>query len=99
MGRVPSVALLVVFVLRTFVFTIIRVDGHSMDTTLANNERLFVTVFDVKISGADRGDNTLGVFGDGPDVPKQESTAWARGYSFFQSELAVDFRNGPALGF
>lgn len=51
-----AVALLVVFVLRTFVFTIIRVDGHSMDTTLAHNERLFVTVFDMKLSGADRGD-------------------------------------------
>lgn len=51
-----AVALLIVFVLRTFVFTIIRVDGESMMKTLNNNERLFVTVFDVKLSGADRGD-------------------------------------------
>ena len=51
-----AVALLVVFVLRTFVFTIIRVDGESMQPTLLNNERLFVTVFDTKLWGPDRGD-------------------------------------------
>lgn len=51
-----AVALLVVFVLRSFVFTIIRVDGASMQTTLYNNERLFVTVFDTKIWGPDRDD-------------------------------------------
>lgn len=51
-----AVALLVVFVLRSFVFTIIRVDGASMQPTLQNNERLFVTVFDTKFSGADRGE-------------------------------------------
>lgn len=51
-----AVALLVVFVLKSFVFTIIRVDGNSMNPTLANGERLFVSVLDVKISGAERGD-------------------------------------------
>jgi signal peptidase I len=51
-----AVALLVVFVLRSFVFTIIRVDGASMQTTLYNNERLFVSVFDVKLWGPSRGD-------------------------------------------
>ncbi len=51
-----AVALLVVFVLKSFVFTIIRVDGGSMNPTLANGERLFVSVMDVKISGAERGD-------------------------------------------
>ena len=51
-----AVALLVVFVLKSFVFTIIRVDGTSMSPTLANGERLFVSVLDVKLSGADRGD-------------------------------------------
>ena len=51
-----AVALLIVFVLRSFVFTIIRVDGESMQPTLLNNERLFVTVFDVKLWGPDRGD-------------------------------------------
>ena len=51
-----AVALLVVFVLKSFVFTIIRVDGTSMNPTLLDDQRLFVSVLDVKISGADRGD-------------------------------------------
>ena len=51
-----AVALLLVFVIRTFVFTVIRVDGESMQPTLYNNERLFVTVLDARLSGVDRGD-------------------------------------------
>lgn len=51
-----GVALFVVFVLRTFLFQIIRVDGSSMFDTLENNERLFVTVLDVKLKGVDRND-------------------------------------------
>lgn len=51
-----AVALLVVFVLKSFVFTIIRVDGGSMKPTLVNDQRLFVTVADVKLFGAERGD-------------------------------------------
>jgi len=51
-----AVALLVVFVIRTFLFQIIRVDGDSMNSTLLNGERLFVTVTDVLLDGADRGD-------------------------------------------
>ena len=51
-----AVALLLVFVIRTFLFQIIRVDGDSMNTTLMHNERLFVTVLDVKLNGVERGD-------------------------------------------
>ena len=51
-----AVALLVVTVLQNFVFTLIRVDGESMQPTLLNNERLFVTVFDVKFGDVERGD-------------------------------------------
>jgi len=51
-----AVALLVVFVVRTFLFQIIRVDGASMSTTLLDGERLFVTVPDVKLQEAERGD-------------------------------------------
>ncbi|MBQ4088933.1 MAG: signal peptidase I [Clostridia bacterium] len=51
-----AVALLVVFLLKSFVFTIIKVDGDSMNDTLLDGQRLFVTVTDVKLSGADRGD-------------------------------------------
>lgn len=48
------VAILVVFVIQSFLFRIIRVDGHSMDTTLADGERLFVTVTDVKFGSVAR---------------------------------------------
>jgi len=51
-----AVALLVVTVLRMFVFTLIRVDGESMQPTLLNGERLFVTVYDVKFGEIERGD-------------------------------------------
>ncbi len=51
-----AIALMVVFFIRNFLFQIIRVDGESMSTTLLHNERLFVTVLDVKLAGADRGD-------------------------------------------
>lgn len=51
-----AVALLVVFVVRTFLFQIIRVDGNSMNSTLLDGERLFVTVADVKLKGVERGD-------------------------------------------
>lgn len=51
-----AVALFAVFIIRSFLFQIIRVDGSSMYDTLENNERLFVTVLDVKLSGVDRND-------------------------------------------
>ncbi len=50
------VAVAIVIVVRMFLFTIIRVDGHSMDDTLSHNERLFVTVLDVKLKGVERED-------------------------------------------
>ena len=49
-------ALVVVLVVRAFLFTVIRVDGNSMNPTLLNNERLLVTVFDAKLGNIDRGD-------------------------------------------
>lgn len=49
-------ALLAVLIIRTFLFTIIRVDGPSMSDTLLNNDRLFVTVLDVRLNGPDRFD-------------------------------------------
>ena len=48
--------LCIALLIRTFLFTLIRVDGHSMDDTLHNNERLFVSVLDVRLSGVERGD-------------------------------------------
>ena len=51
-----AVALLVVFLLRSFVFTLIRVDGESMLPTLQDGERLFVSVYDVRFGSADPND-------------------------------------------
>ncbi len=51
-----AVALIAVFLIRSFLFTVIRVDGDSMRETLHDGERLIVTVADVKLSGVQRGD-------------------------------------------
>jgi len=51
-----AVALIAVFLIRSFLFTVIRVDGDSMKETLHDGERLIVTVADVKLSGVQRGD-------------------------------------------
>ena len=49
-------AVVVVLLIQNFLFTLIRVDGNSMNDTLLDGERLFVTVADVKFgSGVDRG--------------------------------------------
>ena len=51
-----AVALLAVALIRTFLFTLIRVDGESMHPTLLDGERLFVTVYDVRFGEPERGD-------------------------------------------
>ena len=50
------VALAIVLVIRSFLFTLIRVDGPSMSDTLLNGDRLFVTVLDMRLNGPDRFD-------------------------------------------
>jgi len=44
------VAVLVVVIMKEFMFLPIKVDGSSMNPTLTDGERLLVTVYDVKIS-------------------------------------------------
>lgn len=44
-------AVVIVLLLQNFVFTLIRVDGKSMNPTLLDGERLFVSVADVKFGG------------------------------------------------
>ena len=51
-----AIALVATVLIRTFLFTVTRVDGKSMNPTLVNGERMFVTVLDVKLNGADRND-------------------------------------------
>lgn len=51
-----AAALLIAAVLQTMVFAVIRVKGRSMMPTLKNKERLLVTIADVRLFGARRGD-------------------------------------------
>ena len=51
-----ATALIVVFIIRTFLFTIIRVDGPSMSDTLLNGDRLYVDVLNMRLDGPDRFD-------------------------------------------
>jgi hypothetical protein len=51
-----AVALIAVFLIRSFLFTVIRVDGDSMKETLHDGERLIITVLDVKLNGVSRDD-------------------------------------------
>lgn len=51
-----AAALVIVLLLQSFVFSLIRVDGKSMYDTLDDNERLFTTVYDVRFGEIERGD-------------------------------------------
>lgn len=51
-----AVALIAVFLIRTFLFTVIRVEGPSMLDTLHEGDRMIVTIIDMKLNGAQRGD-------------------------------------------
>ena len=50
------VALVIVLLIRTFLFTVISVDGPSMQDTLYTGDRLIVTIIDVKMNGLNRFD-------------------------------------------
>ena len=50
-----AMALIIVVLMQHFLFSIIRVDGHSMDGTLADGERLFYTAYDVRFGEVRRG--------------------------------------------
>ena len=54
-----AAAVIIVLLLQNFVFTLIRVDGRSMDTTLADGERLFVTVADIKFGAGPQRDDVV----------------------------------------
>ena len=49
-----AAAVVIVLIIQNFLFTLLRVDGDSMNSTLWNGERLFVTVADVKFGTVDR---------------------------------------------
>jgi signal peptidase I len=50
------IALIIVAIVRTFLFTMIRVDGTSMLETLQDGDRLAATIIDGKLFGYNRGD-------------------------------------------
>lgn len=60
-------AVVLVVIIRSFFFTIIRVDGGSMSDTLLNNDRLFVSVLDVKKDGPERFDVVICKYPNRPD--------------------------------
>ena len=51
-----AVALAVAMLIRTFLFTLITVDGRSMTDTLLDRDRLYVSVLSAKLQGYDHGD-------------------------------------------
>ena len=51
-----AVALIVVALIRTFVFTMIRVEGNSMMETLQDGDRVASTIIDMKLHGPARND-------------------------------------------
>jgi signal peptidase I len=53
---VIGVALLVAFLVRTFVLAHFVVDGHSMDTTLHDGDRVFVNKLSYRLHDPNRGD-------------------------------------------
>ncbi len=51
-----AVAIALALVIRTFIFEPVRVDGHSMDYTLADNEYMIVTKYDYLLGEQERFD-------------------------------------------
>lgn len=60
-------AVIIVLLIRSFLFTIIQVDGPSMSDTLLNGDRLFVTVADMKLNGPERFDVVICRYPDSRD--------------------------------
>ena len=50
------IALVVAMLIRTFLFTLITVDGTSMLETLQDGDKLYVSVLSAKLGGYERGD-------------------------------------------
>ena len=59
-----AVALIAVILIRTFLFTVIKVEGPSMNDTLWEGDRLIVTIADMKINGPQRFDVVITHFPD-----------------------------------
>lgn len=91
-----AVALIAVALIRTFLFTMIRVDGESMVETLQDGDRLFVSILDVKIGGVDKGDIVICRY------PDEGSTYFVKrvvalGGDTVEVRAGVTYVNGEAL--
>jgi len=64
-----AVAIVAVVLIRMFLFTVISVDGPSMEDTLLTHDRLIVTIADVKLGGLNRFDVVVCHFPDSPNFP------------------------------
>lgn len=89
-------ALVVVLVVRAFLFTVIRVDGNSMYPTLLNNERLLVTVFDVKLGNIERGDVVICNYPDRGNAYFVKRVVAVEG-DVVERKAGVTYVNGEAL--
>lgn len=68
---VVGVALLVAFLVRTFVLAHFVVDGHSMDTTLHDGDRVFVNKLSYRLHDPRRGDVVV-LHEDVPTAPDRD---------------------------
>ena len=53
-SRELLIALILFLIIHTLFFTMVRVDGASMESTLKNNDRIASTIIDMKINGPKR---------------------------------------------
>ena len=91
-----AMALVIFFIVRTFVFTVISVDGSSMETTLHDKERLIVSIFDMKLWGIQRGDPVICHYPERKEnfvkrvVALPGDRLWMSGGVLYVNEEAVD---------
>lgn len=91
-----AAAIVIVALLHSFLFTMIRVDGDSMYPTLQDGQRLFVTVYDVKWGEVERGDIVICNF------PNRGSTYFVKRVvgvpgDVVERSAGVTYVNGEAL--
>ena len=105
-GKALVIALVLAFLLRTFVLQPYRVDGYSMEPSLHNEDRLFINHFVYRLREPRHGDvvvidlpnegisiikRVIGVPGD--EVAVHDGFVWLNGVKLVESYL-----DGPTLG-
>lgn len=95
-GASLLIAVLIAMLIRNTLFVMIRVDGHSMDQTLNDGDRLFTTIIDVKLGGVEHGDIVICHY---PDQGRTDYVKRVMGLPGDVLEIrdGVTYRNGEAL--